>query len=701
MVEVKVLTTNDINYYYLIKKINNSDKFYVSVTDIIKKDKTNSVYLWCVQGRETIDENDNKTTITQWGKPFKLQGANGLKGMDGKNAPVIYPMGIYDLNTTYEATSVKQPYVYDGSDGGFYLYNDLNNQWKGVDENDETPETHVSTGGTRWIVFKQFELLWSNVGVINNGLIGSAVFNNNFMFSQQGKDKDGNNNYEYQNFLNGYNLNEDGSYSYKDGNKVKIVNPYEKNDNGNFIHGFMPNVCINFSTGDFWAGYGRVRIADDVYIEKDLFGKIGDFPEVEVDENGYILWHHKPETESTGIFDGLFSKDHMEKFIGEPSKWNESNRVFTGGTGLLGIVTPQLNQIRPKRIEWDSNLKEFVNPDDKNDKITPSAYNDFINDLGTPPKYNTNGVLTDSGSGLLGDIKTQIIDNYIGTVPEWSNGIQTKSGTGLLSFLGRQITNYVGTAPTIDSNGDITAGMGILGKVTTGLTTYIGTPPSWDIDGFSKSGTGVFKDFEVQVNNAVKITNSAITQNIATIQANVQKLGSPGYIDNNGLKVHGSGLLANLSQTNTDDDTKGLTVENLTLSGYLLKTPTIIDDSNYKSFLRKTSVINQNKEIDISKCGSYIKYYYNGDLMIYLPGTMLNFYEEEIDIRQYIGQTFNIYNFSNSGSFGVSGSITEGYSPIANANSFIIAKCECTIVGGYEKISWTVQQGKIKDYETP
>ena len=420
VVEVKVLKTNDIEYYYLIKKINNSDKFYVSVTDKIKKDETNSVYLWCVQGRETIDENDNKTIITQWGVPFKLQGANGLKGMDGKNAPVIYPMGIYDPNTTYKATSVKQPYVYDGSDGGFYLYNDLNNQWKGVDENSETPAKHVSTGGTRWIVFEQFELLLSNVGVINNGLIGSAVFNNNFMFSQQGKDKDGNYYYKYENFLNGYNLNDDGSYSYKNGNKVEIVNPYEKNDDGNFIHDFMPNVCINFGTGDFWAGYGRVRISDDVYIEKDLFG------------------------------DGM----------------------------------------------------------------------------------------------------------------------------------------------------------------------------------------------------------------------------------------------------------KGLTVENLTLSGYLLKTPTIINNDNYQYFLRKASVIN---EIDITKCGSYIKYYYEGKdgLIIYLPGTRFSFYEEEVDIRQYIGQTFMVYNFSNGGFFGVSGSIAEGFSANVTANNFIIAKCECTIVNGEENISWTVKQGKIKDYNTP
>lgn len=731
VVEVKILKTNDVKYYYLIKNIDNSGNFYVSVTDEIKKDETNSVYLWCVQGRET---SNNDTVITQWGKPFKLQGANGLKGMDGKKAPIIYPMGIYDLNTTYEATADKQPYVYDGSDGAFYLYNDLNNLWKGVEEKKETPAMHVSTGGTRWVVFEQFELLWANVGVINNGLIGSAVFNNNFMFSQQGKDKDGNVSYDYEFFLNGYNLNEDGSYSYKNGDKVEIVNPYEKNDNGNFIHGFMPNVCINFSTGDFWAGYGRVRIADDVYIEKDLFGKIGDFPEV--DENGNILWHHEPETESTGIFEGLFSKDHMEKFIGKPPLWDEKVNAFTDGKGLLGIVTPQLNQIRPKRIEWDNNLEQFVNPDDKNDNITPLAYNAFVEYLGkpttydsngdiisngrgllektdnvtllksyigTPPKYSTNGGLTDSGSGLLGDIKTQIVDNYIGSVPQWSNGTQTNIGTGLLRSLGTQIKNYIGTAPTIDNNGDITVGNGILGKTTTELTKYIGTPPSWDIDGFSKSGTGVFKDFEVQVNNAVKITNSTITQNIATIQADVQKLGSPGYIDKNGLKVDGSGLLANLSQTNNSGNMSGLTIENLTVSGYLFKTPTIIDS---KDIYNKLTFIEESRNVyalDITKCGSYVKYYYSHptNTYIFLPGTFDDVYLGVVDFRQFIGQTFMLYNYSSK-NLPCTGSMNSHTSTNISPGEFMIAKCVGDVdINGYEIVGWDITKGKIKDYDTP
>ena len=43
-----------------------------------------------------------------------------------------------------------------------------------------------------WVRFESFEALYTNVGIIENGMIGSAVYNNEFMFSQQGIDRDGN-----------------------------------------------------------------------------------------------------------------------------------------------------------------------------------------------------------------------------------------------------------------------------------------------------------------------------------------------------------------------------------------------------------------------------------------------------------------------------------------------------------------------------
>jgi hypothetical protein len=43
------------------------------------------------------------------------------------------------------------------------------------------------------------------------------------------------------------------------------VNPYEKDANGKYIHTFMPNVCINFSTGQMWLSTGRIQ-----------FGKLND-----------------------------------------------------------------------------------------------------------------------------------------------------------------------------------------------------------------------------------------------------------------------------------------------------------------------------------------------------------------------------------------------------------------------------------------
>ena len=42
-----------------------------------------------------------------------------------------------------------------------------------------------------WVKFESFEALYTSIGIIENGMIGSAVYNNEFMFSQQGIDESG------------------------------------------------------------------------------------------------------------------------------------------------------------------------------------------------------------------------------------------------------------------------------------------------------------------------------------------------------------------------------------------------------------------------------------------------------------------------------------------------------------------------------
>ena len=82
-----------------------------------------------------------------------------------------------------------------------------------------------SANGTNcWERFESFDALYASVAIIENGTVGSAVFNGNYMFSQQG-------------------ITSEGVYS-DSYEKFNSIEPYnEKNE-------FRPNICIDFKKGD-------------------------------------------------------------------------------------------------------------------------------------------------------------------------------------------------------------------------------------------------------------------------------------------------------------------------------------------------------------------------------------------------------------------------------------------------------------------
>ena len=356
---------NKVKQYYLVVKDENGEITKKTLTSELSEDVDFNVYVWCIQGSE-IKNNEGLTTEVKWGKPFKLQGTNGLRGLSGQRGQVVYPMGVYNLEEVYTTTEDKAPYVYDPNDGMYYVYNIVNEPWVGLlPENYQTimvhptdinnnyedvsvnPEGYTSevttkkylrfedkyyiwdnkiekyvlaskykysvdgTGGENtwmtdqngvtpsknygnatdnntkpaWVRFESFQALYTSIGIIANGMIGSAVYNNEFMFSQQGVAQDGKTKTTYANvsgenteygFLSGYEYDENGKeidgvirhWKYKNTNTYinnTAVNPYEKDENGKYIHTFMPNVCINFATGQMWLSTGKIR-----------FGTLGD-----------------------------------------------------------------------------------------------------------------------------------------------------------------------------------------------------------------------------------------------------------------------------------------------------------------------------------------------------------------------------------------------------------------------------------------
>lgn len=214
------------------------------------------LYIWCIQTRISYNNNSDELGHLEldWSTPFKLTGTNGLPGSDGHNQ-IIYPQGIYDSTKSYVSDEYKAPYVYDPTDGNFYVLN-YEGPWKGTDQVYSTPSESYSNNQRYWIRFEGYEAIYTKIGIIANGLIGSAVFNGNYMFSQQGVDANGVMTTAYENF---------------------------GTDN------FTPNYQVNFATGDVTMNKGNIsnqilynyRFLDLSTNDGNLFTKSG--------ENNYIV----------------------------------------------------------------------------------------------------------------------------------------------------------------------------------------------------------------------------------------------------------------------------------------------------------------------------------------------------------------------------------------------------------------------------
>ena len=158
-------------------------------------------------------------------------GQNGTDGKNGSKGQIIYPEGIYNVNTVYQGTADKTPYVYDSNDASYYVLN-IVGTWQGTLHSNESPSTDTSNS---WVKLDAFEALYTKIGIIANGLIGSAVFNGNYMFSQQGIDSSGQVSTQYQNF-----------------------NP--ETPTGGV---FTPNILFNFRTGAGHMAAGKIKFGDD------------------------------------------------------------------------------------------------------------------------------------------------------------------------------------------------------------------------------------------------------------------------------------------------------------------------------------------------------------------------------------------------------------------------------------------------------
>lgn len=219
-------TTYDATWNDTVKTTRNPTSYGWSLQMPTPTDS--KLYIWLIQARIAHQVNGDAGTLEtgSWSTPIKLNGTNGLPGPQGKKGQIVYPAGVYGNTVSYTTTETKAPYVYDPSDGNFYVLNAIMT-WLGTEQSNKTPsQDFITNSGEYWLKFDAFEAIYAKIGIIANGLIGSVVFNGDYMFSQNGITSDG-----------------------RDSTSYELFDP--TNPSGGV---FIPNICLNFKKGEGWLG---------------------------------------------------------------------------------------------------------------------------------------------------------------------------------------------------------------------------------------------------------------------------------------------------------------------------------------------------------------------------------------------------------------------------------------------------------------
>lgn len=202
----------------------------IDVPELVSGDEYN--YIWFIQCRIINDELESGQ---YWSKPNPMGGIITPDPVGSQ--PIAYPMGIYSTTTPYINDGETAPYVYDtggDTEGNHYFFLKAVMTWIGTQQNNESPGTDTSGA---WEPFKNFEAIYTDLLIAPNSLVGGAVFNNNLMFSQRGKNASGGDSSEYH-----------------------LINT---SDPMNTSNSFRPNFLLDFENGEAYFGAGGIHLAAD------------------------------------------------------------------------------------------------------------------------------------------------------------------------------------------------------------------------------------------------------------------------------------------------------------------------------------------------------------------------------------------------------------------------------------------------------
>ena len=425
-------------------------------------------YIWFTQCRYTIDADGNEILEDVWTTPRRYTGKNGVTTTETvyTRNPIIYPAGIFALKATYANDGSRTPYVY--YDGNYYYLSGQGTFTSNSESNN--PSNAVSTDGTKiWTLMEGFEAIFTKVGIIANGLIGSAVFNGDYMFSQQGVDQNGDDSTHYERFLLDYNT----------GNELD--DPYSD------YAWFKPNICINFKTGEFWSNSANALITStangiSIQMKEDV---INQFQAAGIDISSGVV---KVTGEFEGTSNGKFNGDVTAKsFSVVDDDGNEVLKFTTYDSDIMGTPSDGSTITKGTPVMIVNYLGEqWVTSMVKLSQGSGTTLNYIQNNWTTTTKYLTTSLSKSmsnqgsvytcitkapyltvrNGSTNTGQTITAILRNASGTEVSWST-VYNKY--------------YLNTCPIVEdeANTDINNGVWafkISGSFSTLGNCYIGTP---------------------------------------------------------------------------------------------------------------------------------------------------------------------------------------------------------------------------------
>lgn len=304
-----------------MKRKRDPEGWSIDVPELVSGDEYN--YIWFIQCRIINDELESGQ---YWSKPNPMGGIITPDPVGSQ--PIAYPMGIYSTTTPYINDGETAPYVYDtggDTEGNHYFFLKAVMTWIGTQQNNESPGTDTSGA---WEPLKNFEAIYTDLLIAPNSLVGGAVFNNNLMFSQRGKNASGGDSSEYH-----------------------LINT---SDPMNTSNSFRPNFLLDFENGEAYFGAGGIHLAADS--ENSQLQLTTSDTKLTLDGSGLSMINNTGGLSTVGTY---IKKNNITQLTGDyqfklDSTGMRMGQAQTPFTEWFGLNSDGSGQLAKGNITWNS-----------------------------------------------------------------------------------------------------------------------------------------------------------------------------------------------------------------------------------------------------------------------------------------------------------------------------------------------------------